>query len=311
MSGDVEFGERSGDDQEDREAAPVDAEVEAQLEVLAEENRRLREQSRRLHRSEYRRTALSLGALGVLAGVGAALFPPVREVLVALSGIGLFGAVLVYFLTPERFVAASIGESVYGAFARSARELIADLGLEDIQVYVPVGGRGVRLFVPQHVDYRIPREDDFDGVLVVPDDERRRGISLHPTGGDLFAEFERTASGGLAEDPTELARQLTDALVEVFELAESASVSPASAVDDDAGSILPGPDDSEAEGRVTIGVTGNVYGDGAVVDHPVTSVVACGLARQLGKPVVADAIESSNPDIDYLVTFQWRAFVFG
>lgn len=299
------------DDAAEGESDDQAVDVAAQLELLAEENRRLREQSRRLHQSQYRRTALSLGVLGLLAGAGAALFPAVREVLLALSGIGLFSAVLVYFLTPERFVAASIGESVYGAYARSAKELVADLGLEDIQVYVPVGGQGTRLFIPQHVDYRIPHGDDFDGVLVVPDDERRRGISLHPTGGDLFAEFERTVSGDLAEDPTELGRQLTDALVEVFELVEGASVSPASAVDDDAGSILPGPDDSEAEGRVTIGVTGNVYGDGAVIDHPVTSVVACGLARQLDKPVVADAIESSDSDVDYLVTFQWRAFVFG
>jgi hypothetical protein len=58
-------------------------------------------------------------------------------------------------------------------------------------------------------------------------------------------------------------------------------------------------------------VTGNVYGDGAVIDHPVTSVLACGLARGLDKPVVADTAASSDPDVDYLVTFQWRAFVFG
>ena len=307
MSSDVAVDESPEDDPG---APAVDADVEAQLELLAEENRRLREQSRRLRQSRYRRTALGLGALGLLAGVGAALFPPVREVLLALSGIGLFSAVLIYFLTPERFVAASIGESVYGAHARSARELVADLGLEDIQVYVPVGGQRIRLFVPQHVDYRVPDEDDLDGALVVPDDERQRGLSLHPTGVDLVAEFERTVSGELAEDPTELARQLTDALVEVFELAEGASVSPASTDDDDAGSILPGPDENEAEGRVTIAVTGNVYGDGAAIDHPVASVVACGLARQLDRPVVADAVASADPDVDYLVTFQWRAFVF-
>ena len=306
MSSDVAVDESPEDDP----APAVDADVEAQLELLAEENRRLREQSRRLRQSQYRRTALGLGALGLLAGAGAALFPPVREALLALSGIGLFSAVLIYFLTPERFVAASIGESVYGAHARSSRELVADLGLEDVQVYVPMGGRRTRLFVPQHVDYRVPDEDDLDGALVVPDDERRRGLSLHPTGADLVAEFERTVSGELAEDPTELARQLADALVEVFELAEGANVSPASTVNEDVGSILPGPDESEAEGRVTIAVTGNVYGDGAVIDHPVTSVVACGLARQLDRPVVADAVASSDPNVDYLVTFQWRAFVF-
>ena len=308
MSSDVTLDDSAGDDSTDRQAAAVD--VEAQLELLAEENRRLREQSRRLRQSQYRRTALGLGVLGLLAGAGAALFPAVREVLLALMGIGLFSAILIYFLTPERFVAASIGESVYGAYARNGAELIADLGLEDIRVYVPLDNRATRLFVPQHVDYRIPDEADFDGVLVVPDDERRRGISLYPTGDDLAAEFERTISGEPADDPTALGQQLADALVEVFELVDGASVSPASTMDD-AGGPLPGPDADEAEGRVTIGVTGNVYGDVTAIDHPATSIVACGLARWLDQPVVADAIESSDPNVDYLLTFQWQSFVFG
>ncbi|MEF8843571.1 MAG: hypothetical protein V5A62_18420 [Haloarculaceae archaeon] len=308
MSGDATLEDGAEDDPADGQDA--DRDVGAQLELLAEENRRLREQSRRLRRSQYRRTALGLGALGLLAGAGAALFPAVREVLLALTGIGLFSAVLIYFLMPERFVAASIGESVYSAHARSTEELVADLGLEDIQVYVPVGDRGSRLFIPQHVDYRVPDEDEFDGAIVVPDDERRRGVSLHPTGDDLVTELERTVSDELADDPAELARQLADGLVEVFELAEGASASPASVADDDPDNILPGPDSSEPEGRLTVGVTGNVYGDGAVIDHPVTSVLACGLARGIDKPVVADTATSSDPDVDYLVTFQWRAFVF-
>lgn len=312
VSSDVTLNDPPEDESEDGQAAEdrSDIDLEAQLELLAEENRRLREQSRRLRQNQYRRTALGLGLLGLLAGVGAALFPPVQEVLLALAGIGLFSAVLVYFVTPERFVAASIGESVYGAHARSVTDLIADLGLKDISVYVPVGAQETRLFVPQHTDYRIPAEDDLEDMFVIPDDERRRGISLHPTGSDLFGELKRTTPGELADDPTELGRQLTDALVEVFELVDSANVTQASRIDDEAGSRLPGPDDAEAEGQVTIGVTGDVYGDGTTIDHPVMSIVACGLARELSKPVVADVITASDLEVDYLVTFQWRAFVF-
>ena len=303
MSNDATLGSQA--DGELEAEGRADADIEAQLELLVEENRRLREQSRRLRQNQYRRTALGLFVLGLFAGAGAALFPPVRDVLIALAGIGLFSAVLIYFLTPERFLAASIGESVYSAHARSVEELIADLGLEDIYVYVPIGGQGTRLFVPQHADYRIPSEDDLDSALVVPDDERTRGVSLHPTGGDLSAEFERTVSGDLAEEPTELGQQLTDGLVEAFELVDSANVSPASAVDEDNESQLPGPEGNGTEGRITIDVTGNVYGDGASVDHPVTSVVACSLARQLATPIIADVIPSSDADIDYHVTCRW------
>lgn len=279
--------------------------TEAQLELLAEENRRLREQSRRLRQSQYRRTAIGLGTLGVIAGAGAAVFPIIREILLALAGIGLFSAVMVYFLTPERFVAASVSESIYGAYARNARELVADLGLEDIQVYIP-GKQGTRLFIPQHVDYRIPDDDDLEGVLLVPQDERQRGISLQPTGGELITEFKRTLSDEPADEPAELGRQLADALVEVFELADSASVSSASAVDNDDGTLLAGPAERRPEHRITIGTTGNIYGDGPVIDHPVTSVVACGIAQQLGQPVVADVTSSPDSDVDYLMTFYWQ-----
>ena len=308
MSSNVSLDSPADDDPEDGSSAAPD--LEAQLELFAEENRRLREQSRRLRQSQYRRTALGLGILGLLAGAGAVLFPPVRDVLLALMGIGLFSAVLVYFLTPERFIAASIGESVYGAYARSAEELIADLGLKDSQVYVPVGSHETRLFIPQHVDYRVPDEDDLDGVLVVPDDEQQRGVSLHPTGGDLFVEFERTLSEDLADEPIELGQQLTDALVEVFELVESASVSPTTTAKDNGASRLPGPDDTEADGQFTIAVHGSLYGEGTAIDHPVTSVVACGFARQLDRPVIAEVTRSSDSDVDFYVTIQWRAFVF-
>lgn len=303
MSGDVVLDDEPKDGQD----TEVDSDVQAQLELLTEENRRLREQSRRLRQSQYRRTALGLGALGLLAGAGSALFPAVREVLLALTGIGLFSAVLVYFLTPERFVAASIGESVYGAHARNAKALVGDLGLKDIRVYVPVGDRETRLFIPQHVDYRVPDDDDLGGVIVVPDDERQRGVSLHPTGNDLVAEFEQTVSGELADEPTEFARQLADALVEVFELAESASVSPTLSSDNDTEGIRTSPDDSDVENRVTIGVVGRVYGD-IDIDHPVASVVACGFAQQFGEPVVTDTISDSDSNFDTLLTVRWPAF---
>ncbi|MGA9402004.1 hypothetical protein [Haladaptatus sp.] len=47
---------------------------------------------------------------GALVAVGGLLFPTSRTVLFALVGTGLFGAVLIYFLTPEQFVSAAVGE---------------------------------------------------------------------------------------------------------------------------------------------------------------------------------------------------------
>lgn len=261
-------------------------ELRAQLALLREENRRLREAHRRTLQTHYRRTALGLAALGGVALAGAALFPDAREVLLALAGVGLFSGLLVYYLTPERFVAASVGDRVYEAYARTGSDLVADLGLTADRVYVPTGDE-TRLFVPQHAAYDVPSADDLEGVVVVTDDAQRRGVALHPTGGGLYREFERTVTGEPADEPALLAEQLADAVVEGFELADSASA------------------ETDA-GRVTVGVSGPVYGDVGSFDHPVASFVAVGVASALDVPVELDVSSSDDDRVDALVSARWN-----
>jgi hypothetical protein len=258
--------------------------MQARLEVLREENRRLRAEYRRTLQARYRRSALGMAALGLLALGGAALFPAVREVLLALAAIGLFAGVLVYYLTPERFIAASVGESVYDAHARTGTALVDDLGLTDRRVYVPTG-EGVRLFVPQHEAYAVPDEDAMDDAVVVTDDEQRRGIAVHPSGGDLFAEFERTLTGEPSPEPAALADQIADGVVEAFELADSAT------------------GDGEA-GRLTVEVSGSVYADVDDFDHPVASFVGVATAATLDAPVELDVTDGGD-QVDALVTVTW------
>ena len=165
------------------------------LELLSEENRRLRDEYRRARRTNYRRTALGMAGLGALSGLGAVLFPSSRTVLLALAGIGLFAGILTYFLTPEQFVSASVGERTYAAHAATGAELVETLGLSGTTVYLPTGDTadedaGVRLFVPQHRKYDLPDGDDATTLFVATDDERQRGVAVPPTGSGLFPEFE-------------------------------------------------------------------------------------------------------------------------
>lgn len=263
----------------------ADEELRARLDLLREENRRLRRAHRRTRQTRYRRTAVGLAALGALALAGAALFPGPRDVLLALAGVGLFSGVLVYYLTPERFIAAPVGERIYGAYARTGEALVGDLGLRAERVYLPTDD-GARLFVPQHAAYDVPTPADLDGVVVVTDEESRRGVAVHPTGAGLYREFERTVAGEPAADPDVLAEQLADALVEAFELADGASP--------DAG-----------DGRLTIGVSEPVYGPVDGFDHPVASFVGVGVARVRGEPVVVDVDPAEDGRVDALVTATW------
>lgn len=292
MSSDDLWADARPDERGDADAE-ADENLAEQVELLVAENQRLRSEYVAARRSSYRRTAVGLLAVGVVALAGAVAFPDSRTVLLALGFTGLFGAVLSYFLTPERFVSAETGERVYTASARTGDLLVGELGLRDVRVYAPAPGGDdspVRLFVPSASDYRVPDVAELAHLFVVTDDARERGVSLHPTGGLLYREFESAVADEATEAPAAAARQLADAVVEVFELAESAS-----------------PDVDESGGRLAVGVTDSAYGPVDRFDHPVASLIAVGMAATLGVPVTAEVTATPDGRADYLITCEWDA----
>ena len=91
--------ESTGGQQDPESADETTADLAAQVELLAEENRRLRAEYARARQTTYRRTALGLFAVGALAVLGGVAFPHSSDVLFALGGTGLFAGVL----TGKRF----------------------------------------------------------------------------------------------------------------------------------------------------------------------------------------------------------------
>ncbi|EMA51901.1 hypothetical protein C448_00355 [Halococcus morrhuae DSM 1307] len=275
----------------DEEGSTESAELAAQVDVLREENQRLREEYARARRTQYRRTALALAAVGLLATLGGVALPDSRTVLFALGGTGLFAAALTRYLTPEQFISASVGEGIYGSLAATEAALVAELGLQDERLYLPgpdtPNGVSIRLFVPQQSEYDLPSPSALDSVFVVADDEAERGVALHPSGGPLFTEFRRTLSGSLADEPGALAAQLADGLVEQFELARSAT-----------------PDYDEA-GQVTIAIDGSAYGAIDRIDHPVASFLGVGFAAGLEQAVAVETTATDGDRADFLVTCSW------
>jgi hypothetical protein len=256
-----------GDAVADREA------MGARVELLREENRRLRAEYARARRSSYRRTALGLAAVGLLAAVGAVPFPDSRGTLFVLAAIGLFGAVLTYYLTPERFVAAVVGEATARTHADGLATVAADVGLSDERVYLPGPGGRVRLFVPQRSAFSVPG-DPSPGFLV-GEDPAERGLVVDATGEALFGEFERTLDGPLGEELPTVADQLAEGLVEGFELVDGAT--------------------PETDGRtLRLGVDGSALGPVDGFDHPVVSFAATGVARALDGPVSARVVPGDD-----------------
>jgi len=294
---------------DDRSSAgePDRATLLAELERQRAEADRLRESYVRARRSQYRRTALGFAVLGALATAGGVLFPETRTVLLALGGTGLFAALLTWFVTPERFVSADVGDAVYEALARNQERLCLVLGLSDERVYVPTGGGttgvrpnrvrpgsrderseaiGVRLYVPHRESWTLPDADALESLFVVTGDAATRGVSLEPSGEPLFDEFEASLGGPLASDPAELLGQVREAVVEQFEIAGALQT-----------------DLDAAAGRLTLQVTDGAYGSISRFDHPIVSIVAVALVRGLDRPVT---VEHDDADGEAIATLRWE-----
>jgi len=267
----------------DGEVAPADGRPEVDL--LREENRRLRERVREARRSRYRRTARWLAVVGGIAAGAAALFPTVRRTLLVLAGIGFFAAVLTRLVTPERFVAADTAEAVNWAWRRSTDEMAAQLDLAERRVYVPVEGTpSARLFLPVSREYELPERAALSNPLVVDVPAGRRGLSLVPAGASLFDEFERSLAEPLGDTAPSVTDQVADALVNGFELADRVER------------------DCDAEsGRATVTIHGAAYG-GDGTDGPLGSFVAVTLARALESPVELEVVDR---EASRVVTCRW------
>lgn len=261
----------------------------ARVAMLEAENERLRTEYIRARRSRYRRTALGLILVGGLAAAGGVLIPDAQTLLFAFGATGIFAGLLTYYLTPERFIAASVGEEVYRSLAANGDAIVTQLGLEETRVYIPPDESDTqtdRLFVPQHTNYELPTGADLESVFVV-DGDRTRGIALKPTGSDLYAEFARRLADEPSSTPELLGDQLVDGLTEQFELVRGATV--------------------EAEaGRLSVGITDSAYGAVDGFDHPIASFLGVGVARGLGSPVTVDVRRSADDRSDYVVTCLWE-----
>ncbi|QLG27437.1 hypothetical protein HUG10_07690 [Halorarum halophilum] len=286
MSTDVADVDESGGRPSEAAAAEEVVELRAKLDLLAEENQRLRAEYVRARQSQYRRAAIGLASVGLIGVAAGALLPGVRDTLLILGAIGLFGATLTYYLTPERFIAASVGRDVYGALATNEVAVADELGLSDHSVYVPLtGARPARLFVPHRSAYEVPPPDELESTFIITENPASRGLGLVPTGVPLYREFEQSTTGAVADDPAALAAQLGDAIVDVFELADATVAD----VDDE-------------DGRATLRVTEPVFNSSARFDDPISSLFAVGMAVGLNTPVTAETVTTES---GFVVTCNW------
>lgn len=239
------------------------------------------------------RSTVAFGTISIGAVAVGVFFPSVRTVLFALGGTGLFAVLLIYYVNLEQSVSATVSEQVYAAHADTYAELASELELKESYVYVPVDQSGpsdrgpVRLFVPRYADYVLPSDDQLRAVIVEPPEPRSQGLSVQPTGSDLFETFRSTMLNRVSNSPSVLADQLAEGLVDSLEIATRAT-----------------PHVTTGEKRISITIEGSAFGAVDRFDHPIASFVATGIALQLSQPVEL-SVAADDGRADYVITCRW------
>jgi hypothetical protein len=271
--------ETSIDDDTDDPESTI-AELEAEL-------ARLRQEYDAARRTQYQRTAIGLGLIGIAALAGGVVITPVREVLIVLGITGLFGAVITYYITPETFVAADIGERVSADLAENLGEIVVELGLTTNRLYVPTETTPpVRLFIPRVDPYSIPDADALRETFVITSENNTHGIALTPTGNRLFDSFEQTRNGPLADDPAALSDQLATGLTDGLELAATVET------------------EQTTDQTMTVRIIETQFGTASRFDNPATSFFAVGFATALNTTVEVEYHDTEEPQT-IRATFAW------
>lgn len=228
--------------------------------------------------------------LGAVVGGYLRLDTASGMLLIAVGATFLFGSIAAYTLDADQYLPATVHESVYSDTVANQLALIDEHRLLNTLVYIPRtrSDRHPVLFVPKYPDHTLPRETELDSLYTGSDSDRSAGIALRPLGATLARRYESMLSGELSDRPDELAVQLSDGLIEGFELADSVET-----------------DVQTDDEIVQFDVSGSVYDRSGGIEDPIQSFFAVGLAMGLGMPIAVESGAMGSEEDGYRLRCRW------
>ncbi len=213
------------------------------------------------------------GITAIISGVAA---PAPRTVLLALGATGLIAGALLYLITPQFFVRASLFEQIHGVLASNMGLYYPSAERKSERFYIPCNGTepgngAVVIFLPKDVDTVEPANNMSACPSLSEVHEERSGALLYTTGDALLDEYCQILSREVSDVPTELAQQTIDGLKNGLELATTATC-----------------DVDRSKQRADIKIEGSIIEPSQRFDDPVTSFVGAVFAYGLDRPVIVE-----------------------
>jgi len=264
------------------------AHMSRELRRLAARNNELRADSLRARFARYRALSAALmGAglgvllIGLIFGMENIVGATIASTLVILGGIGLFTGIFTYYLTPERFVTATVVTAVCRSLDSVSQSMQGEW-TKPVYTYDPESGSAneVRLELVSNLESTDrgpiteelgrPRPDEIPGITAA---------KVAPTGMFLYREARLS-----------LTQEVGSTNERILSLAETLD-SPLGLVDN-----LEATWDSS---RLSVRIADSACGPIDRFDHPVVSLLACGLAIETESSVVCETERVEATDFDW------------
>jgi hypothetical protein len=243
--------------------------------------------TRKLEQFRINRTiALLMLAFGIASCTLSAFYNSTVAAVVGL-GIIFWGAILLY-ITPSRHVTLELLNATATSTLINLEKIMVDSNLSGIGVYLPPQYLKKResslVFISGDQQSLLPPEEIDEEKLY---QEKTGGICLTPPGLALSKLFEKELGASFTRtDLTTVQQQLPKLLIENLEIADSVEV-------------------RKESSTITVDISNHVFKEiceearklprtHASLGCPLSSAIACALAKAAGKPVTVQKEEQTN-----------------
>jgi len=216
---------------------------------------------------------LTFGAVGVFAETNS-------SVLIGLAGVGIFGGLLIVFITRSQEDHNRMLHISYSHYQESLATLATGLDLQGNPRYIPLEKGTVKMFIPESDFDTTPTKEILNSGVVQVEDG---GIVQKPSGAPLYDLLDDR----LAELPQN-PKQIYDEMIRSFRTELN----------------MTGRMRYEGNGDdwLTVQISGDCAGDTEKIDHPISSCLAVCIAEIYETPV---HVHSTTNDDKTLTTFRW------
>jgi len=263
--------------------------------------------SDRAYRVRVGTSAILLLLLGALATILSVIY---TSSVTAFIGLGMifWGAILAY-IRPDQSVSASLLNATANPALSTLNQTLNELDYNGKPVYLPPkylnSPDETKIYIPKSKDTPLPTPEQIQNLESQTPSRNPEGLLLTPPGAELARLFEKTLGTNFTRtDLDYLMKNMPRLMVESLEIATNLEIVLGTAKPPEPAKD-PAPQEGEGHDKIRVRITDSIYEETSretdqmtrihgSIGCPLTSAIACAIARSTGRPTIITDEKTSD-----------------